>query len=181
MDGIGENRSESAQENRRFLHLIETADLATTLASHDPTLRVVDMRGYVRTQTQEDGAQTAVYTGAAEEYAVAHLPGAVYLDWTRDIVDLDAPVAAQVDAVEVHRGRDDEQPGQRPDGRPLGHDHVVDDLPLHQRDRRGRDGRRERARERDYHRPAIMPAVTRQPPQPPVLRSPRPSRVHCPP
>ena len=72
-----------------------------------------------------------------------------------------APVAAQVDAGEVHRGRDDEQPGQRPDGRPADHDHVVDDLPLYQRDHRGRDGRRERARHGDNHRPAITPAVTR--------------------
>ena len=47
--------------------------------------------------------------------------------------ELPAPVAAQVDAAEVHRGRDEEQPGQRPDRRPPGHDHVVDDLPLHQR------------------------------------------------
>src|SRR5690348_17435835 len=50
----------------------------------------------------------------------------------------------------------------------LGHDHVVDDLPLHQRDRRGRDGRRERARQRDQHGTAVTPAVTRQPSQPPV-------------
>src|SRR5207253_1492797 len=46
--------------------------------------------------------------------------------------DLAAPVAAQVDAAEVDCGRDEEQPGQRPDGRLVGHDHVVDNLPLHQ-------------------------------------------------
>jgi thiosulfate/3-mercaptopyruvate sulfurtransferase len=88
--------SQNGQERRRTLHLIEIEELASALEKHDSNLRIVDMRGYVRTQTQEDGAQTAVYTGAEEEYAAAHIPGALYLDWTRDIVDLDASVAAQV-------------------------------------------------------------------------------------
>lgn len=96
MDEIGVDRSGNAQERRRALHLIETAELAAALTAQDPMLRIVDIRGYVRTQTGEHGAQTAVYTGAAEEYAAAHIPGAVYCDWTQDIVDLDAPVAAQV-------------------------------------------------------------------------------------
>ena len=91
--------------------------------------------------------------------------------------ELPAAVAAQVDAAEVDRGRDDEQPGQRPDRGLPGHDHVVDDLPLHQRDRRGGDGRHQRPAQCHQHRPAVTPAVARQPPQPPVLRSPRPSRV----
>lgn len=99
MDRIGGDRSGSAQERRRSGHLIETAELAALIVDRAPTLRLVDMRGYVRTQTQEDGAQTAVYTGAAEEYAESHLPGAVYLDWTRDIVDLDAPAPVQVAGV----------------------------------------------------------------------------------
>jgi thiosulfate/3-mercaptopyruvate sulfurtransferase len=96
MDAIEGEISENEQERRRTLHLIETEELAAALEKHDPNLRIVDMRGYVRTQTQEDGAQTAVYAGAEEEYADAHIPGALYLDWTRDIVDLDASVAAQV-------------------------------------------------------------------------------------
>lgn len=96
METTTEPISTNDSPERRALHLIETAELAAALERNDPTLRVVDMRGYVRTQTQEDGAQTAVYTGAEEEYAAAHIPGAVYLDWTRDIVDLDAPVKAQI-------------------------------------------------------------------------------------
>ena len=87
-----------------------------------------------------------------------------------------APVAAQVDAAEVDRGGEHEQPGQRPDGLPLGHDHVVDDLPLHQRYRRRGDRRRQRAAQGDQHRRAVTPAVPRQPPQPPVIRTQRPSR-----
>ena len=96
MDAIDGNKPESEWESRRASHLIETEELAACLADCDPALRLVDMRGYVRTQNADDGSQTAVYLGAAEEYAAAHIPGALYLDWTRDIVDLDAPVQAQI-------------------------------------------------------------------------------------
>ncbi|MCW3055173.1 MAG: sulfurtransferase [Chthonomonadales bacterium] len=88
--------AEQEQEGRRALHLIETEELEAAIKARSPHLRIVDMRGYVQTQTQENGVQTALYLGAPEEYAAAHIPGAVYLDWTRDIVDLEAPVAAQV-------------------------------------------------------------------------------------
>lgn len=96
MATVTTGNSAEEQVRRSALHLIETQELAEALESHDPNLRIVDLRGYVRTQNQPDGSQTAVYTGAPEEYGAGHLPGAVYLDWTRDIVDLDDPVAAQV-------------------------------------------------------------------------------------
>lgn len=73
--------------------LIETGWLAEHL--HDPQVRVVDIRGYVRT-VQRDGVQEALYVGAPDEYAQEHIPGAVYIDWTRDIVDLDGLVEAQI-------------------------------------------------------------------------------------
>jgi thiosulfate/3-mercaptopyruvate sulfurtransferase len=78
--------------------LVETDWLAEHL--HDPGLRIVDMRGYVRTVNVRPGVQEATYTGAPEEYAQAHIPGAIYVDWTRDIVDLDDPVEAQVASAE---------------------------------------------------------------------------------
>lgn len=78
--------------------LVETGWLAEHL--QDPMVRVVDMRGYVRTVTVRPGLQEATYTGAPEEYAQGHIPGAVYIDWTRDIVDLTAPVAAQIASAE---------------------------------------------------------------------------------
>jgi thiosulfate/3-mercaptopyruvate sulfurtransferase len=84
----------SRTERLRAAHLVETDWLEAHL--QDRGLRIVDLRGYVRTQTAEDGYQTATYIGAPEEYAAGHLPGALYLDWTRDIVDEDDPVAAQV-------------------------------------------------------------------------------------
>lgn len=59
-------------------------------------MRVVDIRGYVKKRDLGDGHQRAEYLPAREEYDEAHVPGAVYADWTRDIVDPDAPVPAQV-------------------------------------------------------------------------------------
>ena len=73
--------------------LIETSELAGRL--DDATLRIVDMRGYVRT-SERGGVQHAEYVGAREEYEQSHIPGAVYIDWTRDIVDLTDPVEAQI-------------------------------------------------------------------------------------
>jgi thiosulfate/3-mercaptopyruvate sulfurtransferase len=74
--------------------------LVTTdwLAEHlnDPDLRVVDIRGYVKKEDLGEGRQRAEYLAAREEYDEAHLPGAVYVDWTRDITDPHDPVPVQV-------------------------------------------------------------------------------------
>jgi thiosulfate/3-mercaptopyruvate sulfurtransferase len=74
--------------------------LVTTdwLADHlqDEDLRVVDIRGYVKKTDLGGGRQRAEYLAAREEYDEAHLPGAVYVDWTSDITDPDDPVPAQV-------------------------------------------------------------------------------------
>lgn len=74
--------------------LVTTAWLEDHL--RDPGVRVIDMRGYVSTAPVEPGVETATYRGAEEEYVAGHIPGAVYIDWTRDIVDLDDPVPAQI-------------------------------------------------------------------------------------
>ena len=68
------------------------------LADHldHPGLRVVDIRGYVRTTDLGGGRQRAEYAGAPEEYAAGHIPGAVFVDWTSDITDPDNPVKAQL-------------------------------------------------------------------------------------
>lgn len=62
----------------------------------DPAVRVVDIRGYVRTEDLGGGRQAASYTGAPDEYAAGHIPGAVFVDWTQDIVDPDSDVKAQI-------------------------------------------------------------------------------------
>jgi len=74
--------------------LVSTEWLATH--RHDPDLRIVDMRGSVTTRPIEPGVEAATYQGAREEYLAGHIPGAVYLDWTADIVDPDDPVPAQI-------------------------------------------------------------------------------------
>ncbi len=68
------------------------------LESHltDPDLRVVDCRGYVVTRGIEPGVEEADYRGAREEYRAEHVPGAVYVDWTSDIIDPADPVPVQV-------------------------------------------------------------------------------------
>jgi thiosulfate/3-mercaptopyruvate sulfurtransferase len=78
--------------------LVSTAWLQEHLESPHPDmdLRVIDMRGYVVTRPLEPGVEHADYRGAREEYLASHIPGAVYVDWTRDIVDLDDPVPAQI-------------------------------------------------------------------------------------
>ncbi len=73
--------------------LVETTWLAEHL--HDPHLRIVDMRGYVRA-IERDGVQDALYVGARDEYEQGHIPGALYIDWSSDIVDTDATVEAQI-------------------------------------------------------------------------------------
>ena len=77
----------------RTQFLVETEWLAEHL--HDPHLRIVDMRGYVRT-VERNGVQDALYVGARDEYEQGHIPGALYIDWSSDIVDPDSPVEAQV-------------------------------------------------------------------------------------
>ncbi|MGE3822195.1 MAG: sulfurtransferase [Isosphaeraceae bacterium] len=62
----------------------------------DPSIRVVDVRGYVVTRPVAPGVEEATYRGAPEEYRAGHVPGAVYVDWTRDIIDPNDPVPTQI-------------------------------------------------------------------------------------
>jgi thiosulfate/3-mercaptopyruvate sulfurtransferase len=79
---------------QNFDPLAQTEWLAENL--DDPDLRVVDIRGYVKKRDLGNGRQEAEYLAARDEYEEAHTPGAVYVDWTRDITDPDDPVPAQV-------------------------------------------------------------------------------------
>lgn len=80
-------------DRERHQFLVETSWLAEHL--HDPHLRIVDMRGYVRT-VERNGVQDAEYVGAHADYEQGHIPGAIYIDWSSDIVDPDNEVEAQV-------------------------------------------------------------------------------------
>jgi thiosulfate/3-mercaptopyruvate sulfurtransferase len=61
-----------------------------------PHLRIVDIRGYVKTEDLGEGRQHAEYLGARDEYDHEHIPGSVFIDWTTDIVDPDHEVKAQL-------------------------------------------------------------------------------------
>ena len=76
------------------------------LAAHlnQPGVAVVDIRGYVRATDLGGGKQQAAYTGARDEYDAGHIPGAVYVDWTLDIVDRENQIKAQVAQSDDFRG-----------------------------------------------------------------------------
>jgi thiosulfate/3-mercaptopyruvate sulfurtransferase len=57
----------------------------------EPNLRVVDIRGKVLPP-----GNTPRYVAKREAYEAAHIPGAVFVDWTRDIVDTADPVPVQI-------------------------------------------------------------------------------------
>ncbi len=78
--------------------LYETDWLAEHL--HDPDIRIVDMRGFVRSVSVADGIDETTYSGARDLYAAGHIPGAVYLDWTADIIDPADPVPVQIASAE---------------------------------------------------------------------------------
>lgn len=88
------------ENDLRAQHLVETDWLAQRIAEGDDSLRVVDMRGRVELQTEPDGTQISRYLGAREEYEQGHIPGAIYLDWTKDIVDENDPVPVQMASFE---------------------------------------------------------------------------------
>ena len=77
-----------------FDSLVSTGWLADHL--DDPDLRVVDIRGYVKKRDIGNGRQGAEYLAARDEYDEGHIPGAVYVDWTRDITDPEEAVPVQV-------------------------------------------------------------------------------------
>ena len=69
--------------------LVDTAWLAAHL--DDAAVCVVDVRGKVLPPGNEPR-----YRPKREDYEAGHVPGAVFVDWTRDIVDPDDPVPAQI-------------------------------------------------------------------------------------
>ncbi|MFN8537777.1 MAG: sulfurtransferase [Thermomicrobiales bacterium] len=74
--------------------LVETAWLAAHLGH--PELRIIDIRGEVKSFPTEDGKRRVEYSAARGDYDAGHIPGAQFVDWTKDIVDLDDPIPAQI-------------------------------------------------------------------------------------
>jgi thiosulfate/3-mercaptopyruvate sulfurtransferase len=71
---------------------------AEWLSQHldDPNLRILDIRGYVKSEDLGEGRQKGIYSAAKDEYLASHIPGALFIDWTQDITNPDDPVSSQV-------------------------------------------------------------------------------------
>ncbi len=70
--------------------LVTTDWLGTHLS--DPTLRIVDIRGHVLPASQPPPH----YFNHHDDYLNSHIPGAVFVDWVREITDPDDPRHAKV-------------------------------------------------------------------------------------
>ena len=73
---------EKAMAARRGDLLVETDWLAEHLS--DPSVRVVDIRGLIKPADQPK----PWYFASRDAYEASHIPGAVFVDWLKDIVDL---------------------------------------------------------------------------------------------
>ncbi|MCU0513986.1 MAG: rhodanese-like domain-containing protein, partial [Anaerolineae bacterium] len=65
--------------------LVSTAWLAAH--GNDADVRIVDVRGHVL----PPGAPLPHYYAHRAEYEESHIPGAVFVDWTQDIVEPGSP------------------------------------------------------------------------------------------
>ncbi|HEV2471078.1 MAG TPA: rhodanese-like domain-containing protein, partial [Chthonomonadales bacterium] len=80
----------------RRRHIVSPGWLARRLENNPGAMRIIDLRGRVHTVEVEQGVQQATYSGCRDDYAAGHIPGALYLDWTTDIVDPQASAPVQV-------------------------------------------------------------------------------------
>lgn len=90
--------------------LVSTTWLQANLDARD--LRVVDIRGKILPPGSEPR-----YGPKREDYEAGHVPGAVFVDWTRDIVDVDDPVPLQIAGPEAFAAKMSELG--------IGDDHLV--------------------------------------------------------
>lgn len=72
-------------------HLVSSKWLASRL--DDPTLRIVDVRAHLKWESRDLGT---LWESGRTSYEESHIPGAIHLDFTSDLVDLDDPVYLQV-------------------------------------------------------------------------------------
>ncbi|KAJ1478006.1 Rhodanese-like domain-containing protein [Baffinella frigidus] len=80
------------EEEQRERSLVSTGWLAENL--EDVTL--LDVRGEVGKQAGGDGFVETAYSALVDDYLTAHIPGAVFVDWTKDITEAASPGARAV-------------------------------------------------------------------------------------
>jgi thiosulfate/3-mercaptopyruvate sulfurtransferase len=74
--------------------LVETDWLEAHLGH--PELRIIDIRGEVKSVVTEDGKRKTEYSAARGDYDAGHIPGAQFVDWTKEFIDLDDPIPVQI-------------------------------------------------------------------------------------
>lgn len=72
-------------------HLVSSEWLENHLGDAD--LRIVDVRGHLRWETRHRGRP---WEGARRDYEASHIPGAIFLDFSEDLVDPSDSVPLQV-------------------------------------------------------------------------------------
>lgn len=70
--------------------IVTTGWLAEHL--HDDNLRIIDIRGFVKPATEPPPH----YFNKRDEYEQSHIPGAVFIDWVKDITDPESPHGTQI-------------------------------------------------------------------------------------
>lgn len=80
-------------------YLVDTDWLAARL--QDTNLRIVDLRGRLLWEKRNEGPP---WKSARDDYEKSHIPGALYLDFSTDLVDSEVAVPLQVASFEKLRG-----------------------------------------------------------------------------
>ena len=98
-----------AEHDRRAGALVSTEWLQEQLDQENSNLVVLDVRGKVGKRDAGDGRVDTEYVALGDDFLSAHIPGAVFVDWTRDIVDLEDDTPVQLASLDVFAGAMEEK------------------------------------------------------------------------
>jgi hypothetical protein len=100
---------QSAVHDRRAGALVSTEWLQEQLDQANSNLVVLDVRGKVGKRDAGGGRVDTEYEALGDDFLAAHIPGAVFVDWTRDIVDLEDDTPVQLAPLDVFAGAMEEK------------------------------------------------------------------------
>ena len=100
---------QSAEHDRRAGALVSTEWLQEQLDQENSNLVVLDVRGKVGKRDLGGGRVDTSYEALGDDFLAAHIPGAVFVDWTRDIVDLENDTPVQLASLDVFAGAMEEK------------------------------------------------------------------------
>ena len=100
----------AVEARQRARTLVSTQWLQDRIDQGAPDLVVLDVRGQVGKRDVGAGRVETTYEALAGAFAEEHIPGAVFVDWTRDIVDLyDDSAPVQLAPLDVFAGAMEEK------------------------------------------------------------------------